>query len=86
MKHIGLCGILTSGGVMIKLSTTGTLLCVCFILLFAPSISRAQLILGPESVEFDEARNRYLVSNWNNGTIVAIDSMGVQSYFITGIN
>lgn len=56
------------------------------ILLLCTSLSAEGLINGPESVEFDEARERYLVSNWNEGSIVAIDSLGNQSYFITGID
>ena len=56
-----------------------------FLLLIAASIGAEGLINGPESVEFDEARNRYLVSNWNGGNIVAIDSLGNHSYFKTGI-
>ncbi len=39
------------------------------------------LLNNPESVVFDVAHNRYLVSNWGDGTIVQIDSIGVQSYF-----
>jgi len=39
------------------------------------------LLNGPECVVFDSLHNRYLVSNWNNGNIIAIDSAGNQSYF-----
>lgn len=41
------------------------------------------LLNNPESVVYDAARCRYLVSNWGDGNIVAIDSVGVQSYFNT---
>ncbi len=47
-------------------------------------VSVAQNLLNnPESVVFDSTRNRYLVSNWGNGTIIQIDSIGNQSYFNT---
>jgi len=39
------------------------------------------LLNGPECVVFDSLHNRYLVSNWNNGNIIAINSAGNQSYF-----
>ncbi len=54
-------------------------------LLFFAIAGAQSLIDGPESVQFDEPRNRYLVSNWDNGTIVAVDSLGNHSYFATGI-
>ena len=41
------------------------------------------LLNGPESVIYDAARDRYLVSNWEDGAIVAIDNGGAQSYFST---
>lgn len=55
---------------------------VCLLLCLMAFIADAQsLIDGPESVIFDEARNRYLVSNWMGGSIVEIDSLGGQKYF-----
>ncbi|MCW9095149.1 MAG: hypothetical protein OQJ74_04825 [Ignavibacteriaceae bacterium] len=57
---------------------------LCVILLGA--VSNAQNLLNnPESIVFDSDRNRYLVSNWGDGSIVQIDSNGVQSYFSTAI-
>ncbi len=44
---------------------------------------RDNLLNNPESVVYDAPRDRYLVSNWGDGNIVAIDSAGVQSYFNT---
>jgi sugar lactone lactonase YvrE len=35
----------------------------------------------PESAVYDAARNRYLVSNYSNGAIIAIDETGTQSVF-----
>ena len=50
---------------------------------FFHSASLAQnLLYQPESVVFDTVQNRYLVSNWRNGHLVQIDSLGAQSYFI----
>jgi hypothetical protein len=45
------------------------------------SASFAQLLNNPESVAFDTLRNCYYVSNWGNGTIVRVDSLGQQSVF-----
>lgn len=41
-----------------------------------------QLLNRPESIVFDAARNRYLVSNFGDGYLVGIDSSGMQSYFV----
>ncbi|MFC2083709.1 SMP-30/gluconolactonase/LRE family protein [Bacteroidota bacterium] len=41
------------------------------------------LFNNPESAVFDASRNRYIVSNWGDGSIVQIDSNGNQSYFST---
>jgi len=43
------------------------------------------LYSGPESVVFDSLRNRYLVANYNNGSIVQVDSLWNESYFKTGL-
>jgi sugar lactone lactonase YvrE len=42
----------------------------------------AQLLNSPESVVYDSLRDRYLVSNWDTGHMVQIDSNGVQDYFV----
>jgi len=56
-----------------------------FILMF-PIIPKAQdLLNGPECVTFDTLYNRYLVSNYTDGKIVAIDTHGVQTVFATGL-
>ena len=61
------------------------LLSVLTMLLF-PDLSDAQILLNnPESAVFDSSRNRYIVSNWGNGAIVQIDSLGQQSYFSTDL-
>jgi hypothetical protein len=43
--------------------------------------SAQNLLANPESVVYDQANERYLVSNWSNGDIIAIDNGGQQSYF-----
>nr|NQU90434.1 SMP-30/gluconolactonase/LRE family protein [Bacteroidota bacterium] len=56
-----------------------------FLLLMTSQVHAQNLLNNPESVVFDPSQNRYLVSNWadDDGTIVQIDSNGVQSYFST---
>lgn len=47
------------------------------------STSHAQILLSaPQKIVIDAKRNRLLVSNENTGSIVQIDSVGNQSYFI----
>ncbi len=52
------------------------------ILTLTVSVWAQNLIHAPESVIFDEARNRYLVSNSPRGEIVIVDSLGSQSFFV----
>jgi hypothetical protein len=56
---------------------------VIMILLFPIPSGARNLLNNPESVVFDSLRNRYLVSNWGDGAIVQIDSLGIQSYYST---
>jgi hypothetical protein len=58
-----------------------TYLMITAVLVFSFNISFAQLLNYPESVVYDSLRYRYLVSNWSNGDIIQIDSLGQQSYF-----
>ena len=44
--------------------------------------SGQNLLRAPESVVYDSIYDRYLVSNWQTGHIVAIDNQGNQSYFV----
>ena len=44
------------------------------------------LFNGPESVAFDSLYDRYLVSNYHDGSIVQADTNGNQSYFVTGLD
>ena len=47
--------------------------------------SFSQIYSGPESVEFDSGRNRWLVANTSSHQIIARDSVGTLSVFATGI-
>ncbi|NIS16252.1 MAG: hypothetical protein GWN14_25840 [candidate division Zixibacteria bacterium] len=51
----------------------------------AASLFADNYLSGPECVSFDYDHNRYLVSCWQNGRIVAIDTSGVQSPFKGGL-
>ncbi len=51
------------------------------VLLSSIHLNAQNLLNGPECVVYDSVNSRYLVSNWNDGKIVAIDSNGNQSYF-----
>lgn len=46
----------------------------------------AQEFKVPESVAFDTLSNRYFVSNYGDGNIIQIDSVGEKSYFKKGLN
>ena len=52
---------------------------------FSTVLNSQNLLRQPESVTYDTLRNRYLVSNKQNGEIIAIDSLGNQSKFKTGL-
>lgn len=53
-----------------------------FGLVFLSLCVSAQLLNLPESVEFDPYNNRYLASNWGDGSIIQIDSAGNQSIWL----
>jgi hypothetical protein len=54
-------------------------------LLLLPAICTADnLLSGPQKIVIDAAHDRLLVSNYNTGHIVQIDSAGNQSYFVQG--
>ena len=62
-----------------------TLLSFIALILFGLQVS-AQAYDGSESVEFDAANNRYLVSNTGSGEILARAANGTLSVFKSGIN
>ena len=55
------------------------------ILILAVTIN-AQSLSGPESIEYDAANNRYLVSNTSSGQILARSANGSLSVFKSGIS
>lgn len=56
-----------------------------FLCLIFTQLPAQNLLLKPESVAFDSTGKRYLISNYQDGAIVQIDSDGVQSHFKTGL-
>jgi len=73
---------------LLLLAFGGTALLLCF----PPSSLEAQNLLNtPQKIVIDRkpgrvgfTRNRLLVSNYDTGSIVEIDTLGMQSYFIQG--
>ncbi len=51
-------------------------------LLITPALNAQNLLRAPESIVYDSLYNRYLLSNYNTGSIVQIDSLGNQAYFV----
>lgn len=59
---------------------------IIIVISFISASTFAQNLLNqPESVEYDSKKERYLVSNYGDGSIVQIDKHGVQSYFDTAL-
>jgi hypothetical protein len=58
---------------------------IYIVLCLAAAANADDLLSGPESVAFDSAGNRYLVSNYFSGAIVQIDSQGAQTYYFTDL-
>lgn len=54
-------------------------------LLVLVSTTYSQTLNGPESIEWDQVNNRWLIGNTGNGTIVARSESGVLSAFVSGI-
>ena len=44
------------------------------------------LLKAPQKAVYDEKRNRILISNYDSGDIIQIDSIGTQSYFVKNAN
>ncbi len=58
---------------------------IAILLLVLPLMLLGQDLLDcPESITYDSAQSRYLVTNVGSGDIIAIDDQGVQSTFVTG--
>ena len=58
---------------------------VCIVLLLAATSSAQDLLSGPESVAFESARNRYLVTSVFSDAVIEIDSQGTQSEYYTDL-
>jgi len=54
-----------------------------FLIFICAGLNAQNLLNNPESIVYDHINDRYLVSNFGDGTIVQIDSNGEQSYFST---
>ncbi len=54
-------------------------------IIFFGTISFAQTLNGPESIEWDEVNNRWLIGNTGNGTILARSTTGVLTSFVSGL-
>jgi hypothetical protein len=62
------------------------LIAVLFVCLGSTSTSLAQNLLdGPTHACYDETNDRYLIASSQNSAIVAIDTEGNQSYYLTGL-
>lgn len=57
-----------------------------FVFLLSGSVQSQNLLNGPNDIVFDSLNNRYIVSNWAGNSIVAIDSLGNQSYFLNNVS
>jgi len=57
---------------------------ILVLLLCQTCVFSQNLLNNPESVVYDSLYNRYLISNSGTGDIVAMDTLGNQSYFVTG--
>ncbi|MBN1948562.1 MAG: PKD domain-containing protein, partial [Candidatus Cloacimonetes bacterium] len=55
------------------------------IIMITGNLIAQNLLSGPESVAYDHQNNRYLVSNYYNGRIIEVDSLGGQSIFRQGL-
>jgi hypothetical protein len=71
-----------TGGVMTRILRV---LVLSAVLIAAQSSLAQNYIDGPWAVSWDLQNNRYLVSSYDNGRIVAIDTSGQQSIFASGI-
>ncbi len=56
-----------------------------FIIVVLNIVNGQNLFSGPECVSFDSLNNRYIVCNWTDGNVIAVDSAGNHSYFVKGL-
>jgi len=57
--------------------------CIAALLTLTSVAAGQNLFRQPESAVFDALRERYLISNWQNGDIIAVDSLGYHTNFNT---
>jgi hypothetical protein len=56
-----------------------------YVLFLSFSLHAQNLLNGPNDIVFESPNNRYLVANWAGNSIVVIDSLGNQSYFLNNV-
>ena len=59
---------------------------VVFLVSILPVLASSQQLLQPESAVYDMPRERYLISNYYNGQLIAIHKDGSRSLFAEGKN
>lgn len=64
---------------MTKLKLIAATLCLSF------TITNAQTLNGPESIEFDPNDGKYSVGNTGSGAILKLDPNGTLQNFATGV-
>jgi hypothetical protein len=61
------------------------LLSILVMLILVQTLSSQNLINDPDCATYDVANDRYFISNYYEGSIVAIDNEGTHSYFAQGL-
>lgn len=69
---------------MKKVSIKNKLLVLTILLILSINGYAQNLLNGPQKIVIDTKRKRLLVSNFNSGDIIQIDSIGNQTYFVQG--
>lgn len=69
---------------MINVFSKNSLVVLTLLLVVSTNGYTQNLLNGPQKIVIDTKRNRLLVSNYNSGDIIQIDSIGNQSYFVKG--
>jgi sugar lactone lactonase YvrE len=71
---------------VIKITIKSRLLILTILLILSANGYTQNLLNGPQKIVIDTKRNRLLVSNYNSGDIIQIDSVGNQTFFVQGTN
>jgi DNA-binding beta-propeller fold protein YncE len=57
------------------------------LMIMMPALGFGQnLLRNPEHIAYDHVNQRYLVTNYGNGTVVSIDQNGTQQVILSGLN